>query len=102
MEITKRTFFNRNKLVTLNIELKNKAVDYAIAFIDEVIDKPTNYFVQSYPIFCIAVHLLEGREDELDIVWGDAAEVYSRFLDSEFNDPNKSELDCINNFMANI
>ena len=62
----------------------------------------TNYFVQSYPIFCIAVQLLEGRERELDVVWEDASKLYSRFLGSEFNDPNKSELDCINNFMANI
>jgi hypothetical protein len=56
----------------------------------------------SYPIFCIAAHLLEGREDELDLVWGDAVELYIKFLGSDFDDPNKSELDCINNFMANI
>lgn len=62
----------------------------------------TNHFLESYPIFCIAVHLLDGREGELDIVWVDAVELYSRFLDSEFNDLNKSELDCIKNFMANI
>jgi hypothetical protein len=55
-----------------------------------------------YPIFCIAVQLLSGREDELDLVWGDATELYIKFLRSDFNDPNKSELDCINNFMANI
>jgi hypothetical protein len=55
-----------------------------------------------YPIFCIAVQLLSGREDELDLVWGDATELYIKFLRSDFNDPNKSELDCINNFMSNI
>jgi len=58
--------------------------------------------IMCYPIFCIAVHLLGGREGELDIVWRDAKKLYSSFLDSEFNDLNKSELDCINNFMANI
>jgi hypothetical protein len=54
---------------------------------------------KSYPIFCIAAQLLSGREDELDLVWEDAEELYAEFTTSEFNDSNKAELDCINNFL---
>jgi hypothetical protein len=54
---------------------------------------------KSYPIFCIAAHLLSGREDELDLVWEDAIKLYAEFTASEFNDYNKSELDCINDFL---
>jgi hypothetical protein len=54
---------------------------------------------KSYSIFCIASQLLNGREDELDLVWQDANELYDEFLNSEFNNVNKSELDCINDFL---
>lgn len=54
---------------------------------------------KSYSIFCIASQLLNGREDELDLVWEEAIELYCEFIDSEFNDKNKSELDCINDFL---
>jgi hypothetical protein len=54
---------------------------------------------ESYPIFCIAAQLLKGRENELDLVWSDAVELHSEFILSEFNDSNKSEIDCINEFL---
>lgn len=54
---------------------------------------------ESYPIFCIAAQLLKGRENELDLVWLDAVELYSEFILSEFNNSNKSEIDCINEFL---
>ena len=38
MEVNKKWFYHRNKLVTLNIELKNKSIDFAIGLIDELID----------------------------------------------------------------
>jgi hypothetical protein len=54
---------------------------------------------KSYSIFCIAAQLLKGREDELDLVWEEAIELYNEFINSEFDDQNKSELDCINDFL---
>lgn len=54
---------------------------------------------KSYSIFCIASQLLNGREDELDLVWEEAIELYCEFIDSVFNAQNKSELDCINDFL---
>jgi hypothetical protein len=38
MEVDKKWFYHRNKLVTLNIELKNKSIDFAIELIDKLID----------------------------------------------------------------
>ena len=38
MEVNNKWFYHRNKLVTLNIELKNKSIDFAIGLIDELID----------------------------------------------------------------
>lgn len=38
MEIDNKWFYHRNKLVTLNIELKSKSIDFAIRLIDELID----------------------------------------------------------------
>ena len=38
MQVDKKWFYHRNKLVTLNIELKNKSIDFAIGLIDELID----------------------------------------------------------------
>lgn len=55
-----------------------------------------------YSIFCIAATLLSNDPSlnlELDRCWEEATELYKRFLDSEFNDLNRSELDCINEFM---
>ncbi len=54
-----------------------------------------------YSIFCIASQLLEGRDSELDLVWEDATKLYEDFLVSGFNNTNKSELECINEFLNN-
>jgi len=56
---------------------------------------------ESYPIFCIAAQLLKDRDNEIDLVWSDAVELYAEFILSEFNDSNKSEIECINNFLNN-
>jgi hypothetical protein len=48
MQVTKKTFFNRNKLVTLNIELKSKPIDYAIAVIDNFIDTQSSPLVKVF------------------------------------------------------
>ena len=55
---------------------------------------------KSYSIFCIASQLLEDKERDLDEVWETSTKLYDEFLESEFNDYNKSELDCINNFLT--
>ena len=57
---------------------------------------------KSYSIFCIASQLLESKERDLDEVWETSTKLYDEFLESEFNDYNKSELDCINNFLTTI
>jgi len=54
----------------------------------------------SYSIFCIASQLLEGKERDLDEVWETSTKLYDEFLNSKFNDYNKSELDCINEFLT--
>ena len=38
MEVNNKWFYHRNKLVTLNIELKNNSIDFAIGLIDKLID----------------------------------------------------------------
>jgi hypothetical protein len=55
-----------------------------------------------YPIFCVASILLSHsphHNDTLDLCWEKARELYHEFLASEFNKENRSELDCINEFM---
>lgn len=62
----------------------------------------TNANWDAYPIFCIASHLLIENpklSNELDNCWADATALYNKFLDSKFNDTNRSELDCINEFL---
>lgn len=56
----------------------------------------------SYPIFCVASTLLSHyprHYETLDLCWEKATELYNEFLLSEFNKENRSELDCINDFM---
>jgi len=50
-----------------------------------------------YGVFCIALQLDNNREN--DVVWEQACKLYSEFYNSSFNNPNESELDCINSFM---
>ena len=56
---------------------------------------------KSYGIFCIASQLL-NQDSDLDVVWEKATNLYIDFLSSKFNDVNKSELDCINNFLTKV
>jgi hypothetical protein len=56
----------------------------------------------SYGIFCMAMAM--NKEDQnttqMDVWWDKAIELYDEFANSEFNDYNQSEVDCINQFMA--
>lgn len=47
----------------------------------------------------MAMSLPDRNEWELDLLWERACVLYQKFLDSPFNDPRKSELDCIQDFV---
>lgn len=51
-----------------------------------------------YGVFCIAIQL-EQNHRELDVLWNKALKLYGKFKNSEFNNPEKSELECINEFL---
>lgn len=51
-----------------------------------------------YGVFCIAIQL-EQNHRELDVLWDKALKIYDEFKNSEFNNPEKSELECINEFL---
>jgi len=54
----------------------------------------------SYSIFCMAMVMEKQNTKELDVWWDKAIKLYDEFANSEFNDFNQSELDCMNQFMA--
>ena len=56
-------------------------------------------WLNAYGVFCTAMCLPNRNETELDILWETACAVYQDFLESECNNPNQSELDCIQNFV---
>ena len=51
-----------------------------------------------YGVFCIAIQL-EQNHRELDVLWDKALKLYDEFKNSEFNNPEESELECINEFL---
>ena len=51
-----------------------------------------------YGVFCIAIQL-EQNHRELDVLWDKALKLYDEFRNSEFNNSEKSELECINEFL---
>jgi hypothetical protein len=53
-----------------------------------------------YGVFCIALQLEDNRDN--DVRWSKALELYDEFINSDFNDSEESELECINNFMNTI
>lgn len=57
--------------------------------------KPMSY-ATAYGIFCIAMEL---NIEELDIRWERANQLYRDFLASDYNDYNKSEIECIYEFL---
>jgi hypothetical protein len=56
-------------------------------------------YEKSYGVFCMAMSMKDRDERELDYLWGDAIKMYDSFLVSDFNDLNKSELDCIQDYI---
>ena len=51
-----------------------------------------------YGVFCIAIQL-EQNNRELDVLWDKAIKLYDEFRNSKFNNPEESELECINEFL---
>lgn len=51
-----------------------------------------------YGVFCIAIQL-EQNHRELDVLWDKALKLYDEFRNSGFNNSEKSELECINEFL---
>lgn len=56
-------------------------------------------FEKCYGVFCMAMSMKNRNERELDCLWKDAIEKYQSFVKSDFNDPDKSELDCIHDYI---
>ena len=56
-------------------------------------------YEKSYGVFCMAMSMKDRDERELDYLWADAIKMYESFLVSDFNDMNKSELDCIHDYL---
>ena len=52
----------------------------------------------NYGVFCIAAQL-EQNNRELDVLWDKALKLYDEFRNSKFNNPEESELECINEFL---
>lgn len=50
-----------------------------------------------YGVFCIALQLEDNRDN--DVRWSKALKLYDEFINSDFNNPEESELECINEFM---
>jgi hypothetical protein len=75
-------------------------------YIQEHIDdkkeqKKTNKHWQSYGVYAIALQL-KNPEWGIDVQWQEAIDLYEEFYSSIWNDVNRSELECINEFMAYI
>jgi hypothetical protein len=55
----------------------------------------------SYGVFCMAMQL-EQHMKELDFWWDRAIFIYHAFLVSKFNNAEKSELDCIKEYVSDL
>ena len=59
-----------------------------------------NTNLNAYGVFVLAMMIIEGREDEIDLVWEEACAHYDVFLASHYNDAKKSEMDCIAEYVV--
>jgi hypothetical protein len=55
----------------------------------------------SYGVFCMAMQL-EQQMGELDFWWERAIVIYHAFLVSKFNNAEKSELECIQEYVSDL
>jgi hypothetical protein len=49
--------------------------------------------------YFVLLHQLEQNTRELDVLWDKALKLYDEFQNSKFNNPEESELECINEFL---
>jgi hypothetical protein len=54
---------------------------------------------KAYGIFCMAIAINDKNKPMRKEWFAHALYFYNRFLESEYNDPNKLEWDCINEFV---
>jgi hypothetical protein len=62
-------------------------------------------FLNAYPVFIMHEQLnLHGffEDQSLDLIWESCCGHYNDFLNSKFNDSNKSEYDCIADYVRNL
>ena len=58
-----------------------------------------NYY---YYVYCLIDMAKIDESEGYDRAWDKGIELYETFLKSEFNSYDKSELDCINDFLNNL
>mgnify|MGYP003141207552 CR=1 FL=1 len=63
--------------------------------------KNYDYYYAVYCLIDMANDIIDKGEG-YDIAWGKGIELYEKFLNSKYDNPNKSELDCINDFLNNL
>lgn len=60
-----------------------------------------DYYYGVYCLIDMAKDIIDKSEG-YDITWDKGIELYDIFLLSKYDNPNKSELDCINDFLNNL
>ena len=64
----------------------------------------TNYYNYYYYVYCL-IDMAKNIIDEskgYDLAWDKGIELYEAFQISKYNSSDKSELDCINDFLNNL
>ena len=68
----------------------------------------TNCYNYYYYVYCLIDMAKDILGDDgydwysYDLAWDKGIELYETFLKSEYNSSDKSELDCINDFLNNL
>jgi len=60
----------------------------------------TNYW-NAYGVYCITINA-NLKSEFLDRQWEEAIDIYEDYLKSKYNDENKSELECINDYLKTL
>ena len=53
----------------------------------------------SYGVFCMAMLLKNSRTTDLDVLYTTAVHKYEKFIESDFNNLNEPEIECIAEFL---
>ena len=60
-----------------------------------------NFYYYVYCLIDMAKDIIDESKG-YDLAWDKGIELYQAFLKSEYNSSDKSELDCINDFLNNL